>query len=81
MKIMLKPFAMLRESLPPEAKNQELEAGSTVADLLAKLQHNHPTLKPVLQCTRVAYKDTYLVADEVLEEGGEYALIPPVSGG
>jgi molybdopterin converting factor small subunit len=81
MKIMLKPFAMLRESLPSEAKNQELEAGSTVTDLLAKLQHNHPTLKPVLQCTRVAYKDTDLVADEVLEEGGEYALIPPVSGG
>ena len=42
MKIMLKPFAMLRESLPPEAKNQELEDGSTVADLLAKLQHSHP---------------------------------------
>ena len=80
MKIMLKPFAMLRESLPPEAKNQELAAGSTVADLLAKLQYKHPTLKPVLQCTRVAYQDTYLAADEVLEEG-EYALIPPVSGG
>ena len=47
MKIMLKPFAMLRESLPLEAKNQELDAGSTVADLLAKLQNNHPALKPV----------------------------------
>ena len=81
MKIMLKPFAMLRESLPLEAKSQELEDGSTVADLLAKLQHTHPALKPVLQCTRVAHRDTYLVADEVLEEGGEYALIPPVSGG
>ena len=81
MKIMLKPFAMLRESLPLEAKNQELDAGSTVADLLAKLQNNHPALKPVLQCTRVACQDAYLVADEVLEEGGEYALIPPVSGG
>jgi molybdopterin converting factor small subunit len=81
MKIMLKPFAMLRESLPSEAKNQELDAGSTIADLLVKLQNNHPALRPVLQCTRVAYHDTYLAADEVLEEGGEYALIPPVSGG
>ena len=72
---------MLREFLPLEAKNQELDAGSTVADLLAKLQSDHPGLNPVLQCTRVAYQDTYLVADEVLEEGGEYALIPPVSGG
>ena len=81
MKIMLKPFAMLQESLPPEAKNQELDAGSTIADLLVKLQNSHPVLRPVLQCTRVAYRDTYLAADEVLEEGGEYALIPPVSGG
>ena len=81
MRIMLKPFAMLRESLPPEAKNQELEAGSTVTDLLAKLQHNHPTLKPVLQCTRVACQNAYLTADEVLKEGREYDLIPPVSGG
>ena len=81
MKIMLKPFAMLRESLPPEAKNQELDAGSTIADLLVKLQNSHPVLRPVLQCTRVAYRDTYLAAGELLEEGGEYALIPPVSGG
>jgi molybdopterin converting factor small subunit len=81
MKIMLKPFAMLRESLPPEAKTQEIEAGSTVADLLAQLQHSHPLLKPILQCTRVACQNAYLTADEVLKEGREYDLIPPVSGG
>ena len=78
MKIMLKPFAMLRESLPLEAKSQELEDGSTVADLLAKLQHKHPALKPVLQCTRVAYRDTYLVADELFPLCSVF-LFPPLA--
>lgn len=81
MKIILRPFALLRESLPAEAQTQELHPGSTVADLLRQLQGQYASLGPVLQCTRVAHQNQYLTADAVLEEGGEYALIPPVSGG
>lgn len=52
-----------------------------VADLLAALAQQYPTLAAWLPHVRVAVNCEYSPADAPLREGDEIALIPPVAGG
>jgi len=78
------PFGVLKEWLGSAALTIELPAGATVRDLWSQLTHNSPTSvrpKPDLHGIAVGVNAEYAVANHVLNEGDEVALLPPVSGG
>lgn len=80
MKVRVLFFASLRERIGLRERTLEIPDGSSVETLMTALQCDHPVLA---QCGRVsiAVNEDYARSDEILEDGDEVALIPPVSGG
>jgi molybdopterin synthase catalytic subunit len=59
----------------------ELADGSRVSDLRARLDRDHPKIAPLWSRLAVAMDGRIVSPDDVLSEGAEVALLPPVSGG
>ncbi len=57
----------------------DLEAPLTVGALVQRLERDHPFLRSVPYV--VARNQAVVRADEVLSDGDEVALLPPLSGG
>jgi molybdopterin synthase catalytic subunit len=73
-------FAAARERTGLD--REELDAyGKTVGALLEQLAGLHPELETVLPHCRVAVNQNFARSDDVVPEGAEVALIPPVAGG
>ncbi|MGO8970355.1 MAG: molybdenum cofactor biosynthesis protein [Myxococcaceae bacterium] len=53
----------------------------TVRALLELVGERHPQLRPLFPHLRVAVNQSFAQLDEVVPEGAEVALIPPVAGG
>ena len=81
MQLTLVPFAILRELLPESALVQEVPEGTTTTQLMRQLAQAHPDAEGILRVTRLAHKDEYMNRETSLQDGAEYCLIPPVSGG
>jgi molybdopterin converting factor subunit 1 len=75
-------FAMLRERAGRESVEVELDEGATVEDALDALgrQHGLDDLIARLPVAMAVNRD-YAQENQLLTEGDELALIPPVSGG
>jgi MoaE-MoaD fusion protein len=82
MRVRVVSFGILKEWLGP-ARECELPQQSTVADLLDQLKLSQQTqrLVPDLRGIAVGVNAEYASASQVLQEGDEVALLPPVSGG
>ena len=76
MQVQVLPFGILKESLGPAAFPLELLEGATVADLLLRLNANDR-----LRGIAVSVNAEYARPGDVLREGDEVGLLPPVSGG
>lgn len=74
-------FAQLRESLGVDRFEIELPQNSTVRDALERLMQTHGAIAAMRGKLAVAVGDRYASMHEVLCDGCEIALIPPVSGG
>jgi MoaE-MoaD fusion protein len=72
-------FGVLKDSLGPDAVPLALPEGATVADLLARLGEDRPGL--MLRGIAVSVNAEYARAGDVLRDGDEVGLLPPVSGG
>ena len=81
MKVRVKLFAILRERAGAAELTKELADGSTVAQLWENLQKEHPKLAGPTFRLLYAVNQTYVTPQEVLKDGDEVAIIPPVSGG
>jgi molybdopterin converting factor subunit 1 len=81
MQVSLRFFAGLRDAMGRREMAFELEDGSTVDDLKARLGCDFPALQPIMQTVVCAIDDEYVASDERLRPGVEVAMIPPVSGG
>lgn len=81
MKITIRFFAAARERAKRTTLELELPAGSKVSDLTATLIAKIPELAPLLPKLRIAVAEEFAGPDEVIPEGVEVALIPPVAGG
>lgn len=79
MQVHILPFGVLKDWLGSSGSTLELPEGATVADLLAHLSQSGPA--PALRGIAVSVNAEYAVAAQVLRDGDEVGLLPPVSGG
>jgi len=74
-------FAVLRERLGKTSVDVELDGAPTVAALRALFSARHPELAPIIARVAVAVGHDYARDSDVIPEGAEVALIPPIAGG
>ena len=81
MRVTVLYFAAARERAGLSRETLELPEGATAAQAKAKALEAHPLLLPLGPQLRVAVDRAFAEGPELLREGAEVALIPPVSGG
>jgi len=81
MRVRVLYFGIVRERIGCSEEVVELDAGSTVADLAARLSARHGNLAAGVATLRLAVNLEYVDSDTVLHDDDEVAVIPPVSGG
>ncbi|HZU23624.1 MAG TPA: molybdenum cofactor biosynthesis protein MoaE, partial [Terriglobales bacterium] len=74
-------FGILRDLLGSEAEEVRLPEGATLRDLLARYQGPGSRLDRLAASLALAINQEYAAPGEVLRDGDEVALLPPVSGG
>ncbi|MEE2777721.1 MAG: molybdenum cofactor biosynthesis protein MoaE [Acidobacteriota bacterium] len=81
MRIRLLAFASACDVLGTAESGLEVAAGSTVAQMKATIEGNHPRMGALWDGMAVAVNGELAYDDLALAEGDEVALLPPVSGG
>ncbi len=81
MKIRLLLFATLKDRARMNRAELTLPDGATVSDLKAALAAQWPNLSPALPTALVSRNHEFALADDLLADGDEVGLFPPVSGG
>lgn len=74
-------FATLKERAGREQLALELAEATTIMAFKARLAQDIPTLAPALPSALVSVNKEFAFPDDVLHNGDEVALFPPVSGG
>jgi molybdopterin converting factor subunit 1 len=74
-------FSYFKQLTGTSATTETLPAGATVADLLRVLAERFPKLRGGEKSTLVAIGVEYATKDQVLREGDEVSVFPPVQGG
>jgi molybdopterin synthase catalytic subunit len=81
MRVRVLAFGMLREMLPSGEFSVNLPEGCTVAQMVEQQRQQTGLKDSVWQAMAVAVNREYASREQVLREGDEVALLPPVSGG
>jgi molybdopterin converting factor subunit 1 len=81
MHIKVRLFATLRQLAGWPQQSLDLLEGATVAEALAELDRRYPQLTVTKRTIYVAVNQEYGRNEQVLHDGDELALFPPVSGG
>jgi molybdopterin synthase catalytic subunit len=83
MRVHVVPFGVLKDWLGSDAKSVELCDGASVAELLESLRRQLPDRAPSesLRGIAVSVNTEYAQAAQILHDGDEVGLLPPVSGG
>ncbi|MAE64347.1 MAG: molybdopterin converting factor subunit 1 [Phycisphaeraceae bacterium] len=74
-------FAFLADDVGHRELDLQLDAGATVADAMDRLARDYRTIGAARDRIATAVNAEYVQADQILGDGDELALIPPVSGG
>lgn len=81
MKVTVRFFAAARERAKRSTLELDLPKGSRVVELIDALLAVVPVLAPLIPKLRIAVAEEFAGPDDVIPEGAEVALIPPVAGG
>ena len=81
MTVRVKLFAVLREKAGASEVALDLPENATVADAREPLLRRFPALSGYIGRCAYAINRAYVKPDEILRDGDELALLPPVSGG
>ncbi len=81
MEILVKFFASAADAAGTREQRTELTDPADVTALMDALCSEHPKLERLRSVARVAVNLEYVSEEEVLRDGDEVAIIPPVSGG
>jgi molybdopterin converting factor subunit 1 len=74
-------FATLRDRVGSRETEIDLAAGVTVRELKSLLGEKYPSAGPTLDTALVSVNKEFAFDTEVIPEGAEIAIFPPVSGG
>ena len=81
MKITLRYFALWREQIGRDEETREVAPDTTVRSLIDEVTAAHPRLVALRPSTMFMVNQEYAPLGQVLADGDEVAVIPPVSGG
>lgn len=81
MRVRVRLFGSLRETVGQTEIELELEESSTPEDVWRRLSADHPELERRRRSLAVAVNRRYAAFDQVLVAGDEVVFVPPVSGG
>jgi sulfur-carrier protein len=81
MRVRVRLFASLRESMGQGEVWLDLPAGATPEDAWGRLCEAHPPLRERRRSLSAAVNRRYAPFEAVLEDGDELVFIPPVAGG
>jgi len=74
-------FASLRDRIGEKQTWIDLPEDAIIRDLMSHLEKKYPSLHPMLAISLVAMNKEYATEDQLIPDGAEIALFPPVSGG
>lgn len=74
-------FAGAAEAAGRREARLTVQAGTTIEALFDSLVRDHPRLGPMKPSLRFALNQEFVGLDQILQDGDEVAVIPPVSGG
>lgn len=81
MQINVRLFATLRQIAGWRQQAMELPDGATLSDALAEIDRRFPALNIKSRTFYAAVNQEYAKGPQLLKEGDEVAIFPPVSGG
>ena len=81
MRVRLLSFGPLKSALPPDGAWVELAGEERVADLVRALIDKGTFSDAAMRSAAVAVNQEYAGPDQLLSDGDEVAILPPVSGG
>ena len=83
MRVRVVPFGVLKDWFGSAVKPVDLPGGASVAELLESLRKQLPERAPaeILRGIAISVNAEYALATQILHEGDEVGLLPPVSGG
>ncbi len=81
MQIRVRLFATLRQIAGWSQQPLEVPDGATLDAALAAIDHHYPALAIGRRTFYAAVNQEYAKGDQVLHDGDEVAIFPPVSGG
>ena len=81
MRVTVRVFARLRDITGAAELARDLAPGATIGDLWRQLAGEFPELAGYERSISSAINADYARMDQVIGEGDEVALLPPVSGG
>lgn len=81
MKIRTLLFGSLRELIGKQGDTLELKKGATAAEVLSHYSQIEPRFAMFASSLAISVNHEYALPDQVLSDGDEVGLLPPVSGG
>ena len=81
MRVTLRHFALIRETIGHSSEVREVAEGATIGSLYDELASSYPRLAPLKPSVMMMANQEYVKADYRLGDGDEVVYIPPVSGG
>jgi MoaE-MoaD fusion protein len=81
MQVRLLFFATLKDIVGSRQLQLDLPAGSTISDLLTRLELSYPRFKDYRPVLLTAINEDYADKNARINDGDEVAIFPPVSGG
>ncbi|MBW4037908.1 MAG: molybdopterin synthase [Acidobacteria bacterium] len=79
--VRLRSFGPLQTVFPTHGYQRKLPAGESLSDLLRKLCDEGLMSEVMLRSAAIAINHTYALPGQILHDGDEIAILPPVSGG
>lgn len=74
-------FAAARDAAGADSIEVDISETATAADVITAIGTEIPTIESLLPACRLAIDCEYVPANARVDQSGEIALIPPVSGG
>jgi molybdopterin converting factor subunit 1 len=81
MRILVRLFAGLRDGAKTDAIDLRLDSSATAAAVRARVGELFPAVAPLVARSAIAINQQYADDTQVLRDGDEVAILPPVSGG